>query len=245
MGLNSTTLIRDLPMHTLKELGYSNRRNAIVCDYSYSSSTMWLNAMTRNLSRKKTHLTYGEVPILQAKSEAVHQMAELQARLVTYFKFLVTRHPFERLVYIYNFFDFQTFIRNRGEQDYVETFKSYFAMVIAPGDIMITFRNFVRFVVNSPSHFYPWRSLYESCSPCEMNYDFIAYYEWDVPKKDTLLQKLNITDVYFVERLQKYEVVPEWLAYYNDVDDNDKFKLYQLYRYDFVLFGYTWPFTNS
>ena len=108
-----------------------------------------------------------------------------------------------------------------------------------------TFEDFVNFLVQleklDDGHWKPYRDL---CNPCSSQYDYIAKFETFNNDMEYLKQKINLTEehrkTFFSKRTFKtnidvvkklFEKVPNELA----------FRLYQKYKEDFEVFGYSLP----
>ena len=246
MNLNRTIYdVSDIPYRSLHNLGYSDAIRAMVCDQKWSSANDWLKVITGNLIDEQCHLNFGKLtPRYQALVKSLIQ--SVGVRLEQYFKFIITRHPFERLVYIYKNLDLAKVFRNPTKVDDVEAWSTYVKLVIhevrnKTGKSNFPFNPFIKFVLHTEPHFYPWHTVYDTCLPCVIEYEFVAQYEWDERRKNVLASKLDITDEAALHKLYKIDVVPEWWTYYQDIDPTDIKKLYQMYRLDFELFGYKWP----
>ena len=232
-----------MPTRALKNLAFSDKKQVLTCDLLYSTSRAWLYAVNNRPLDHTNLLNFGSLSVA-AKYSRNNKVRMMGDRLERFFTFLVVRHPFERLVSLYKKFDLETY--SQGDVDYILPFKTYMEMMrdtTANTNITvdIIFKHFIQFVINSPSHFYPWKTIYEACSPCTLKYDFVAYYEWNFEQKNVLAKHLGLTFSKNKRNLREQGTVKNWWKYYNIISDTDIAKLYEMYKKDFDLFGYVWP----
>ena len=199
-----------------------------------------------NLRRKLTYM-----------SNFTHDLAQetINKSLV----FMFARHPFTRLLSAY---------RNKLDLNNTSTFLDVYKRRMGMNILTalygqqdtnrsnwvynLTFSGFLEFLSDSKylkSYFdfrnIHWREIYQHCSPCSINYDFIGKFE-------TL-----DNDVNYLFKLAKLEGVvkfegPEGSSptfsgktttlhrYYDDVPVGIIQRLYKRYKIDFELFGYKW-----
>lgn len=204
----------------------------------------------RNMKRKRV-LTY------------FHKLPEEKRKQIYsgLYKFLFVRHPFLRLLSAYKDkmepngsyerlhanSDVSTlyFWRDRLGIDIIRTFhgeKTALRMKQNRNEYKMTFLEFVRYLVEYPEHLSTqdrhWKPMHQLCYPCDIKYEFIANFE------------TIETDSEFIRRLVKAEL-PEKnkhatnssnldyaFSYYNTIPKHLKLRLYERYKYDFMLFGY-------
>ena len=244
MNLNRTS--SHVATRVLGNFFFNDKILAMVCDHQYSSSRGWAYAITNGWTLDPHRLKFGR---LDADAKTIYKIkSEHMARRLKYFlTVLIARHPLERLVFLFEVHNFTRFIMNDDGYDYAEVFKSYVDVITRTCNTsgqfyLLSFRHFIQFVVNSPSHFYPWHTLYEACSPCSIRYDVLIRNEWPVNKKKLIIDKFNVTNEAIIKRVYTNTTVSNWLDYYRDIDVIEKRKLHEMYKYDFHLLGYKWPF---
>ena len=174
---------------------------------------------------------------------------EIVHRLNTYYKFLFVRHPFERLVSAY---------RNKFVDSYNYTlFKEMYGRFIIrkyrrnadkrslkTGD-GVSFSEFAEFLHNSDSEFMDWHwKQYDTlCHPCLIYYDFIGHFENLYEEADQLLDILQVSDTVKFPRnkTSQYKLSTKVIArrYLNSLSEEAKKNLYDKYKHDFEMFGYS------
>ena len=174
---------------------------------------------------------------------------EIVHRLNTYYKFLFVRHPFERLVSAY---------RNKFVDSYNYTlFKEMYGRFIIrkyrrnadkkslkTGD-GVSFSEFAEFLHNSDSEFMDWHwKQYDTlCHPCLIYYDFIGHFENLHEEADQLLDILQVSDTVKFPRnkTSQYKLSTKVIArrYLNSLSEEAKKNLYDKYKHDFEMFGYS------
>lgn len=179
-------------------------------------------------------------------------------RLNTYFKFLIVRDPFERLISAFK----DKFVIN-------PRFEPWYKHDIAPAIIRkyrkshrdtghatsgLRFEDFVRYLGDVDGrrrmdrqfgeHIIHWVTYVELCAPCEISYDVVGHHE-------TLEQDApHILRAAGVDRLVTYPSIPPGITRYNrskvenyfsPISKRDIRRLYSRYQGDFQLFGYARP----
>ena len=170
-----------------------------------------------------------------------------------YFNFIITRHPFERIVSAY---------RNKIEKPFNPHFqREYGAKMLRmsrPGlteqqyksGKRVTFKEFVDFVIsvkmeNLDEH---WRSIFKLCNICGVKYDFIADMSTLYDDSDQVLKLIGWYDRVQFPRSSKdsyakaaVDITPEYL---NKLSDIDLETLHRKFKMDFDAFGYEFNLTN-
>lgn len=109
----------------------------------------------------------------------------------------------------------------------------------------VNFSEFAEFVHNSDSEFmdWHWKQYDMLCHPCLIYYDFIGHFENLYTEADQLLNILQVSDkVQFPRnKTSSYKLPTKVLAkeYLNSLSKQAKEKLYDKYKHDFELFGYS------
>lgn len=187
---------------------------------------------------------------------------EVTQRLSSYFKFLIVRDPFERLISAFK----DKFVLN-------PRFEPWYKHDIAPAIIRkyrrihrdhdreeeehgagLRFDDFVRYLGDSEgrgrldrqfgAHIIHWVTFSELCAPCEIRYDVIGHHETleqDAPHilKRALINGL-VTYPHIPPGITKYNRT-KVQRYFRSIGKRDVRRLYSRYRGDFELFGYARP----
>lgn len=174
---------------------------------------------------------------------------EIVHRLNNYYKFMFVRDPFERLVSTY---------RNKFLDSYKLTlFKELYGrhiirryrlhpdqQALRTGE-GVSFPEFVDYILSSEPqhmdrHWMPYDSL---CHPCLIYYDYIGSFENLHSDAQDLLEKLQVSDkVQFPFNItSRYKVSTRLMAkeYFKSITRDVKKELYEKYRDDFKMFGYS------
>ena len=181
------------------------------------------------------------------------------------YKFLFIRHPFERLISAYH----DKFVHTKQAEMMVPFLKHQIVKYMfknfkkqkSPGksnlpfDIDISFENFIDFVLQEASyriiseqskHWWPFSDL---CKVCKIKYDFIGYleslqedvacllkhfkdYELLQKMKDRVKKKINSGSNHTKEITMEY---------FTKLSKDTILKLYELYKFDFILGNYEFP----
>ncbi|XP_046424211.1 carbohydrate sulfotransferase 11-like [Neodiprion fabricii] len=225
-----------------------------------STSFIKLFSDMRNRSISKDY--YKEIDVLSPKT--IKELEDL-VNDSKVFKFLVIRHPFQRIVSSY---------RDRIEDNtkYTAQAWKYTKMIFhltrpeifykngTTGSslnrifhnnkrlkLVPTFKEFVTWLLQEPTsnddvH---WDSYYSHCSVCDVKYNFVMKLEdYSIETIDFIFSKMGITkNQFFMPRLQAtrngFTDNYRTCSYFKDLTQETIFKLYQRYKIDFQMFNYT------
>ena len=176
---------------------------------------------------------------------------EIKYKLKSYFKFMVSRHPFDRLVSAYN----QKFHRDNEVNFgvlYAELIDDHFhgneLELNANGAALITFEQFLHLVIEEPKRFNNphWRNYMWYCQPCSIPYDHVIYMETMAADIGIVLDHFTEADgskprmpLFNVKRGHK-DKLRETNEMFMLVSKRITDKLLERYQRDFDVFGYTW-----
>ncbi|XP_071949851.1 carbohydrate sulfotransferase 11-like [Antedon mediterranea] len=161
----------------------------------------------------------------------------------TYTKFMFVRQPFTRLLSAYN-----DKIRMNEDRTYARGFAGYRKKILYKYSKKnetseIKFHEFIRYVLSTKHNNAHWREMYKVCYPCDIHYDVIGQFEDMKNEAKYILTLSNITDLTFPtasgRHLTHSSNEDKFKKAYSYIPDKDE--LYQRYKYDFMLFGYTNP----
>ncbi|XP_063314329.1 carbohydrate sulfotransferase 10 [Pelobates fuscus] len=179
---------------------------------------------------------------------------DIRERLNSYFKFLIVRDPFERLISAFK----DKFVHN-------PRFEPWYKHDIAPIIIRkyrknrkesrggLQFEDFIRYLgdpnhrfldLQFGDHIIHWVTYVELCAPCEINFNVIGHHETLEEDAPYILREAGI------DRLVSYPTIPPGITSYNKskveyyfsrVTKRDIKRLYERFKVDFKLFGYKEP----
>nr|XP_006815824.1 PREDICTED: carbohydrate sulfotransferase 8-like [Saccoglossus kowalevskii] len=176
-------------------------------------------------------------------------ISRIEHRRQNYTSFLFVRHPFQRLLSAY---------RNKFEipddHDFEKTGQRIMSLYRSNttnkehSNTHVMFSEFVRFLLNSKSkssfkeH---WDFQHKICAVCERSYDFIGHFENIVEESNYLLRSIGVTNLSFPDAYSTHATNSSdeniYLKYFSQIPPDDIIKLYELYKWDFKLFGYSFP----
>lgn len=183
---------------------------------------------------------------------------EINHRLDTYFKFLIVRDPFERLISAFK----DKFVKN-------PRFEPWYKHDIAPAIVRkyrkshrsndlvasgLHFEDFVRYLGDVEGHrridrqfgehIIHWVTYAELCAPCKIHYSVVGHHETLEQDAPYILKAAGI------DTLVTYPAIPPGITRYNrtkvehyfsGISKRDVRRLYARYQGDFHLFGYPSP----
>ena len=178
---------------------------------------------------------------------------EIKNILLTYTKFIVVRHPMERIASAY----LDKMVREnnteyRGKQKHVaERYGGHSeSSKERPGHV--TFEAFAAMLLNGEKdgmaiHNEHWMEYANLCTPCFIKYDYIVQME-TVPKDMPYILSLLFTGK-MVNSLPKINAVSsskmKRLALFKKLDDETLFNLVQRYKLDMDMFGYSYLWNKT
>ena len=175
---------------------------------------------------------------------------EINLRLSTYYKFLFSRHPFERLaaafrnkfVYKNNKNKFFSYIFG---QFIVRKYRNQNSTSTIPRSSPVTFSEFSQYIIDSPledKEFWNehWERIDRLCLPCLIQYDFLGKFETLKQDAEFLLRTLDSFDlVKFPDAYKGHDSTGSYMRkLFDSLPKKMMEKLYELYKMDFLLFGY-------
>ena len=197
---------------------------------------------------------------------AITNITRRRQILKDYKKFIVIRNPYSRLysgylqksAYIQNFLD--NYDKSKHDHhDQGETrriIENHFpAVKVNPGAVYLTFEKFLQFLVmaktstvdslkrtrNDINH----RSIWDSCHPCHVQYDYIAKLETLSNDEEVFLSlfaekempRFNVASSRFSKRLNKSTILDPSTAI-SQISSRTLTDIGKLYQIDMDLFGY-------
>ncbi|XP_050709131.1 carbohydrate sulfotransferase 13-like [Eriocheir sinensis] len=218
-----------------------------LCVASSSWKRVWLRMTGINDTTLDRYALHAFLPRLAANKDR-------EEKLRTYKKFLMVRHPLERVLSAF---------RDKLEtpdQHPAAVFQSqidYFSKKIAGmikakyrgaayrGGHNVTFAEFIRFISEAgrgtpEQRNEHWRPMHELCQPCAVRHDFIGKYENLKEDADYLLQWLGLTDLVdgFPASDRTFHASRLDSKYLGQLSHSDIMAFHAKHQADFLLFDY-------
>lgn len=161
----------------------------------------------------------------------------------TYFKFVIVREPFHRLLSAYRD------KLDHSESEYFDKvelkLREIYKNTENSSTERLTFAEYIKYLTD-PDRMHlneHWNYYHKLCYPCSIQYDFVGHMEdIDIDMK-YVLHRLSITNVEYSQGqapVNRSDTFKE-NAYYSKVPPSDVNKLYHAYELDYKLFGYPPP----
>jgi len=223
--------------------------NLVYCAVPKVACTVWLRILA-NL--EGYNITKGVHKKTKDKLKILSNYTTIDRRkiLKSYKKFIFVREPFERLLSAYRDCFWGKFKRR------TDTWKRYrkairFVLAKHSGlEIDVdadntTFEQFATYLVlrwkESKSFEVHWREQYKLCHPCQVQYDYFGHYETLQDDAQFILKKNKLEDKVFFPEWQPTNTSSLMKSYYSTLSLLRIRQLWNIYKKDFELFGYTYP----
>ena len=226
-----------------------DENRVLFCDVPKAGSTVFKN-LWLNFTRDVSIGNYVHIPRVLYKYNLrylnSYTKSEIQTRLKTYFKFMIARHPFVRILSAYRSkFEVPNNLFEKIAGKYI---KMRYSPANKPKDYRITFEEFVHYLVdkNLAEYNSHWKPITYLCHPCDINYDYIVKLETsyvDYPHVLSTLKNLSDSKRGALESMRMYKVntsKDRIQTYYSRIPVKHMNSLEEIYHLDFDLFGYTW-----
>ena len=225
-------------------------KKSVYCAISKCATSTWKNALVQmHGGDARSGMAIHDRGYLEKKGLVFlfkYSKEEAEYRMKHYFKYIIARHPFDRLVSAWrnklvgeSFFHNQYAPRiraasrlNRSEEAKLDP------------DRPIEFAEFVDYIAeNNPLYFdRHWLSMYHHCHPCHFRYDFVAKVETLSADLPHLYNSLHVDkDVQLHIMNEHSQDSPHFSSHYDPVMVSTYKKLRTLYHVDMTLFNYTDP----
>ncbi|XP_043471620.1 carbohydrate sulfotransferase 9-like [Leptopilina heterotoma] len=239
--------------------------NISYCPIYKAGSTTWIHNLCLLMGVSEDELSGGREQISTIARRVIPEMEypEAEEALQETKKLLIVRHPFERLLSAYRD-KLENSVAGR-EHGTLHFYEKYGKMIVqkyrdknfatfqsnqvirkigtpAPAGIEPTWREFIDYLINTDLGSYAddhWMPYYLYCTPCLLNYDFIA-------KVETLWQD----QIFTIHKLKlDKKIKPNWRhnngqsnasrIYFSQLNKDMVQRLYKKFQLDFELFGYS------
>ena len=221
----------------MQKVGCTSFKSMLVKNFGIETIRPWYNVKYLHSIGIKQLLNYSDEDIAK--------------RVQNYFKFMVVRHPFDRLVSAYK----QKFGGLASSHNfspfYAEVIKNHFGhieKVDEKGRALISWNQFLELVATEPNDFYNihWTTYEHLCNPCLMKYNHVVYMETKEDDIDPVLDHLKdpgrprptLPGRNIVRN--STDSMAGLLDNFRNIDTDILQRLLEIYANDFELFGYTW-----
>ena len=109
-------------------------------------------------------------------------------------------------------------------------------------DNVPTFREFVEYIVNLPISKFDvhWKPVYIQCMPCNIKYDILARVDTITKDSEKILASLGVDGRLSVSHSTNSTTDKRVSTYYSTLTRDLITRLYQVYKFDFLMFDYTY-----
>ncbi|XP_035687546.1 carbohydrate sulfotransferase 11-like, partial [Branchiostoma floridae] len=175
---------------------------------------------------------------------------DIHIRLKTYNKFIVVRDPLERLVSAW----LDKFVNSRSRWMYIHNYQrktntTYLQLITANGSASwkrhddlpnVSFRDFIRAIIDQKYINGHWKTFYELCDPCQIEYDFIAHTDTLAEDFHLFFRKIGAVGKECILPRQ-HESRAERIVgnTFREVSAGDLRRIREIYKADFDMFGYS------
>ncbi|KAK8735269.1 hypothetical protein OTU49_005594 [Cherax quadricarinatus] len=227
------------------------------CKVPKAASTSWLHALLEvaGVQDVASKDMAGKHALLREKYPLL-ATALLKRIMPTTLKFMVVRHPFERVLSAYRdkLEDYERDIKDRGGYYYaiygkriVKAYRKFtsddenhtYSLRKEP-----TFREFVHYLLDTDVEEYDehWRPVSLLCTPCHIRYDIIAKMETLSKDADFILYHRGLSSAVHMEWSHKTDQTKKTSdvakTYFSQLTSNEVKQLYYKYIIDFLMFEY-------
>jgi len=224
------------------------------CKVPKAASESWTTLFINRWFRSKSNLLMWKQQVyLHSRWQPKYKTALYMNKISkTHFNFVTVRHPFERLLSAYR----DKFFLNgnaKFEHDKVQRWYGMYGKTIlknyrtteateekykrAP-----TFREFVEYLVELPISKFDdhWKPMYMQCMPCHIQYRVIARLETLEKDSAHILQSLGVSSRLPKSHTTQGKTTDNLVStFYSQINQDLLSKLYNLYKFDFLLFNFT------
>ncbi|XP_013382381.1 carbohydrate sulfotransferase 11-like [Lingula anatina] len=228
----------------------------IFCEIPKAGCTNWkriMLLMTCNYNRSyiwslsKTGVHEGLSNKVLKRLKSFKSRSDSDARLKSYTKVFLTRHPFERLVSF-----FREKLQRAKNDHYDRKISSYVLRSIHKKqnvthkmvmEYNVTFPEYIQYVIDTKKH--PdihWGIQHSLCHPCSVDYDVIGRYETIVEDSNNLLKMLGIDEITYPQSdnvdFAKYKTKDLVSKHFKTLKPWMIKELQTMYKTDADIFGY-------
>ena len=236
------------------DLDFSNfivleKYKLVYCSVPKVACTVWKRILANlegyNITNGVHKKTKGKLRILSN-----YTTEDRSKILKTYKKFMFVRNPFERLLSAYKDCFWGKFKRShQGWKYYRKEIRKLLAkrsgLDIDVNADNTTFEQFATYLVlrwrEGVSFQEHWREQNKLCHPCQVQFDYVGHYETLQDDAQFILRKTKLDDKVFFPEWQPTNTSALMRTYYSTLSLLRIRQLWDIYKKDFELFGYSYP----
>ena len=256
---------RNISETVLQNIFVDDRHKVLACFVAKVACSTWKYILI-NATGKVNNVPPAKIPVHSRpymRTLWLHVLGdytsdEIAFRLKNYYKFMVVRHPFDRLSSAYRekFGPKNDFYHKTMGKKIIKKYRKNATKKSLNKGNDVTFGEFVKFLLdgNPAKYNSHWLPFYEVCDPCRVKYDHVARLETMTEDSRIIFPKLGLgADTKMPQKnvnlkmTQTYNISEgKTLSYVFDrLPQNDVTKLMRIYDPDFRLFGYKWDRMSS
>lgn len=162
-------------------------------------------------------------------------------------KFMVVRHPFERLLSAYR----DKLEHMQGKEWYYKRYGKYITHRYRTKQSNLTtpepsFTEFLQFIAKEKHFDEHWIPFFESCQPCSIDYDYIFKFESLNDEYNFFIAQNNLHYYLNYSMSNRGNTSPQGITndliaekYFQKVPASLLLKIFEIYELDFLLFSYS------
>ncbi|XP_042224695.1 carbohydrate sulfotransferase 11-like isoform X2 [Homarus americanus] len=236
---SEASLLHVLDQHpTLDHLLINDAHQAVFCYIAKVASKtwrkVWANTVGVSAVLKRKHMLQYMVNSLIPDEH--RQKSDLIRKVANYTKFLVVRHPFQRLFSAYK----DKIQPPNPERDVISVLSYVQKHRFNATRKDIQWQEFVSYIIDGGyrenQH---WRPYVMQCYLCDIQYDIIAKYETLFEDSEEILRRIGAPESLHFPDYYPSSTQTELMSYMGKLTQEQTDRLYQIYQQDFELFQYT------
>jgi len=225
---------------TLGHLYVFEKHKVIFCLVPKVASRKWMSLLGKYRLSQGYHSPYGPT-VEQFPQEKAQKM------LQTFYKFMLVREPFERLLSAYKdkylhprAADKDPFITVFGRK-IIRNFRPNATQEALQGGYGVRFPEFIEYIINGGAQEdWHWANYEDVCGFCDIKYNYVGHYETLQEDAKYVLERANLTQLKFPS-FRSSRTKNELINYYAHIPKVWIKRLGIVYQSSFKIFGYPFP----